>query len=108
MQNFKLAIVQHRGPDEPDPPGGRPSRAEIRYHGATDVGLTDLRPYVHLWGTNTEIARHKELSQRHPSKSPLEISKMVLAEDIPSRLREQHYEISRRRREQALEPTQTR
>ena len=41
---------------------GRPCRGEIRWYGATDVGLRDYRPDVHTWGMKDEIALHKQLS----------------------------------------------
>ena len=94
MQNFKKAVIQHRGPDEPDPPGGRPARGEIRWYGATDGGLSDYRPFVRAWGLKVEIKRHAELKIKHPNKSDTEISEMVLAEDWPSKLRKSLYRIA--------------
>lgn len=71
---------------------GRPCKAEIRYYGATDDGLTDVRPDVELWGTNTEIRRWHELrrSPANAGKSETAISEMVLNENIVSDLRLKH------------------
>ena len=60
LQNFKVGFIQERHPNEA-PSVGRPSKAEIRWYGATDDGLVDIRPDVVLWGTDKEIARWKEL-----------------------------------------------
>ena len=94
MQNFKRAVVQHRGPDAPEPEGGRPARGEIRWYGATDGGLSDYRPHVRLWGLKVEIKRHAELKLEHPNLTDTEISEMVLAEDWPSKLRKDLYRIA--------------
>eukprot|EP00978_Attheya_sp_CCMP212_P012657 scaffold31656_cov58-Attheya_sp.AAC.1 len=62
MQNFKLGFIQERFPKEgEDGKNGRPCRAEIRWHGAMDIGLTDVRPIVELWGTQEEVKRWHEL-----------------------------------------------
>ena len=82
LQNFKKAIIQNRNPDESASEEGRPCRGEIRWYGATDAGLRDVRANVRLWGLKCEIERHAELSamDEHKNKSATEISEMVLAE----------------------------
>ena len=62
LQNFKKAIIQNNNPGETVPEGGRPCRAEIRWCGATDAGLRDVRDNVRLWGLDDEIKHHAELS----------------------------------------------
>jgi hypothetical protein len=76
LQNFKKAIIQRRGPGD-KARKHRPSRAAIRWYGATDAGLEDVRPNVHLWGMKSEVKLHAELCKKHPEKSRLEISEMV-------------------------------
>lgn len=61
IQNFKKAIIQNRDPGEVAG-HDRPCRAEIRWYGAFDVGLRDVRPLVKMWGLKCEIKRHAELS----------------------------------------------
>ena len=65
---------------------GRPSRAEVRYHEATEDGLFDARPFPQLWVTTWELRQWPELRTAHPELSSTDISKRVLAEDIPSTL----------------------
>ena len=43
-----------------------------------------------MWGIDVEVTRWYELHKMHPFKTKLEISEMVLEEDIPSRLGEAH------------------
>ncbi len=73
---------------------GRPCKAEIRWYGATDDGLVDVRPEVDLWGLESEIARWHELRNKECNKnlSKTEVSELVLAEDWPSKLRKKHME----------------
>ena len=40
---------------------GRPARGEVRWYGATDAGLMDVRWNVRQWGMRCEIQRHAEL-----------------------------------------------
>jgi hypothetical protein len=50
---------------------GRPCKAEIRYYGATDDGLTDIRCDVALWGTNTagmNCVNHLQMLRRLTSR----------------------------------------
>ena len=93
LQNFKRAIIQNRNPDEPTPAGGRPCRGEIRWYGATDAGLRDVRSNVRLWGMQCEIARHAELSNmpNHAGKSATKISEIVLNEGWDVKKREELY-----------------
>jgi hypothetical protein len=72
--------------------GGRPCSAEIRWFGGTDDGLVDIRSEIDLWGTKTEIAKWHAL-RNDPGNEPLsnlDISKLVLADDIPKELRTKH------------------
>jgi len=90
LQNFKVGFIQERHPDGP-PAVGRPSKAEIRWYGATDEGLVDIRPDVAIWGTDKEIARWKELRnlEENNDLTNTDISEIVLAEDWPSKLRKE-------------------
>jgi hypothetical protein len=86
---------QMGGDNSDDEPSdiGHPCRGEIRWYGATDVGLRDYRPDVHTWGMKDEIALHKQLSstREHKDKSPTEISEMVLAKNMDLELRKDIY-----------------
>ena len=90
MQNFKLPFIQER-PDSA-PMTRRPCKAEVRWHGATDEGLVDVRPIVELWGLDSEVKRWHELrsAHEHADLTDTDISEMVLAEDWPSKLRQTH------------------
>jgi len=99
LQNFKTPFIQNRNPDSvSDAQEGRPCRAEIRWHGATDAGLSDVRGSIHLWGYKCEIERHKQLSMmdKHKDKSVVEISEMVLNERWDLKLREELYQLDDR------------
>ena len=102
LQNFKCAVIQNRVPvlpgsnvDDADVDGvsddGRPCRGEIRWYGATDNGLRDVRDNICLWGMNCEIKRHQELSgkEENKNKSPIEISEMILNERWDLNMRRQ-------------------
>lgn len=91
LQNFKKAIVQRRDPSDSEVSSDRPCRAEIRWYGATDSGLKDVRPDVRLWGLNCEIKLHAELSAEHPDKTPTEISEMVLDRRLDLQMRKELY-----------------
>lgn len=95
MQNFKKAIIQRKGPSVPEPEGGRPCRGEIRWCGATDVGLRDIRPFVRLWGLDCEIKRHAELSEmeENKDKTATEIIEIVLAERWDLKMRKELYRL---------------
>ena len=88
MTNFKLGFIQERG-DVEGPAEGRPCKAEIRWYGATDEGLVDVRPSIELWGLEVEIKRWNELRDLADNKdlSDTEISELVLAEEWPTRMR---------------------
>ncbi len=99
LQNFKPPIIQHINPDDvSDTQEGRACRAEIRWHGATCPGLSDVRGSINLWGYKCEIERHKELSEmeEHKDKSVVEISEMVLNERWDLKMREELYRIENR------------
>ena len=73
----------------------RPCKAEIRYYGGEDDGLVDVRPYVELWGNESEMSRWEELRNLPANKdlSDTEISELLFKEDIPTQLRTRHIEI---------------
>ena len=98
LQNFKKAIIQNNNPGVSLPEGGRPCRGEIRWYGATDAGLRDVRDNVWLWSLTCEIDRHAKLSEKeeNQNKSPIEISKMVLNERWDLKMRKQLYELDGR------------
>jgi len=87
MQNFKYGFTQGRsgGLDE-----SRPCKAEVRWYSEMEEGLFDARPFSKLWATKTEERRWDELRQEHPHATDTAISEMVLAENIPARLRREH------------------
>ena len=90
LQNFKLGFIQqHSGTKK-----GRPCKAHIRWYDGEDDGLIDIRPFVEMWGTTSEIKRWNEIREM-PGNEDLtreEISEIVLAEDWPTRLRKEHIE----------------
>ena len=73
LQNFKKAIIQNCKATTVEQQGGRPCRVEIRWCGATDVGLRDVRDNVNLWGLQCETDRHAELTamEQHKEKASL-------------------------------------
>lgn len=93
LTNFKLPFIQDR-PDDDESAGPRPCKAEIRYGGATDAGLVDARGEILLWGTKTEKQRWRELrtSQEYAGLSDSELSRKVLNENWPAKLKEIHIE----------------
>ena len=93
LQNFKKAIIQNRDPSTPTPSGGRPCRAKIHWHGATDARLRDFRSNIRLWGMKGEIARHAELTKmpKHVGKTATEISEMVLDKQWGLKKRQELY-----------------
>ena len=93
LQNFKKPIVQRIGGKSKNKKSskGRCCRGEVRWYGGKDDGLVDVRPNIRLWGMQSEINRHAELTELHPGKSALEISEMVLAEDWPLKIRKELY-----------------
>eukprot|EP00978_Attheya_sp_CCMP212_P030655 scaffold113536_cov54-Attheya_sp.AAC.1 len=58
--------------------------------GAMDIGLTDVRPIVELWGTQEEVKTWHELRNFETNRdlSDLDISNIVLAEDYPAKMRD--------------------
>ena len=93
MQNFKKAIIQNKDPHEAAPTGGRPCRAEIRWYGATDTGLRDVRDNIRLWGLQCEIERFDELvaMEEHKNKSAIEIADLILDERWDLKQRKEMY-----------------
>ena len=89
LQNFKLAFIQERRGTTNNP---RPCKAEIRWYGATDDGLVDVRPMVDFWGMDSEVDRWHELRSKacYVNLSDTEISDMVLEEDWPSKMKAAH------------------
>ena len=99
LQNFKKPIIQNRNPgSETGNHQGRPSRAEIRWYGATDEGLIDYRGSVGLWGLKCEKDRFAELQQMeaHKDKSEIDIGEMVLQERWDLKKREELYALDGR------------
>ena len=58
LLNFKLPFIQERFDDAPKT--DRPCKAEIRFYGATDYGLVDVRSMGQLWGVESEKKRWQE------------------------------------------------
>ena len=89
LQNFKLAFIQERKSPANNP---RPCKAEIRWYGATDDGLVDVRPMIDLWGLDSEVERWHELraDEVNAHLSDTEISDMVLEEDWPTKMKAEH------------------
>jgi hypothetical protein len=83
LQNFKQPIIQNRNlGNKSDAQQRGPCRAEIRWYGATDTGLSDVRGSINQWGLTCEKERHAKLSamEAHKDKSAVKISEMVLQE----------------------------
>ena len=61
----------------------------MRWHGATDEGLVNVRPTVELWGLDSEVNRWHELraDEQYVNLTDTDTLEMVLAEDWPSNLR---------------------
>jgi hypothetical protein len=66
--------------------------AKLKFAGMeqTEDGLFDARSQPKLWAMQTELRRWKELRAKHKNLSDTEISELVLCENIPARLREEH------------------
>ena len=90
LQNFKLPFIQERSDDAPNT--NRPCKAEIRWYGATDDGLIDVRPLVELWGLDSEVERWNgfRANKTNERLSDTEISELVLNEDWSSKMKAQH------------------
>ena len=96
MQNFSKPIIQNHNyasDGQYDNGLGRPCRGEIRIYGATDAGLRDMRPVVHLWGSKCEIDLHRQLSVEHQNKAPVDISEMVYNQRLEVKLRRELYQL---------------
>ena len=89
--NFKLPFIQGRSKFADDS-ADRPCRAKIFWGGASDDELVEIRPFVVLEGTDTEVKRWYELRglDRNEHLTATEISELVLDEDWPAKLREKH------------------
>ena len=90
LQNFKLPFIQERS--DTVSAGRRPCKAKIRWYGATDDGLVDVRPMVELWGLDVEIERFAELRALDSNKhlSDTDISELILEEDWPAQMKAKH------------------
>ena len=89
LQNFKLPFTQERG----DTNGSaRPCKAKIRWYGAIDAGLINVRPKVEMWGLDVEIERWADLRalDSNVHLSDTDISELVLEEDWPSKMKAKH------------------
>ena len=91
MMNFRLPFIQGRDGSMKHS-DGRPCKAEIRWFGGIDDGLVDIREEVDLWGMDAEVALWHELWEKHPDKSKLAISKMVLDANLPEKYGREHRE----------------
>ena len=91
LTNFKLGFIQDRD-DDNAPRKGRPCLAEVRWYGATDDGLIDIRENIELWSTDTEIEQWHILCMMEENKhlSDLDISKKILESDTLDKERVQH------------------
>ena len=89
LQNFKLPFIQERC-DTAN--AARPCKAKIRWYGATDDGLVDVRPNVEMWGLDSEVERWAELraNDSFAHLTNTEISELVLEEDWPSKMKAKH------------------
>ena len=89
LQIFKLPFIQER---QNTINAARPCKAKIRWYGATDDGLVDVRPMVDMWGLDVEVERWAELRAMESNKhlSDTDISELVLAEDWPSKMKAKH------------------
>lgn len=106
LQNFKKAIIQRNNPDDVLGGEGRPCRAEIRWYGATDAGLRDIRSNVRHWGLECEIELHqaltmaehekKQLNPQYKMKTPTEISEIVLGKRLDVQKRKELYALDNR------------
>jgi hypothetical protein len=92
LQNFHPALI-HGQSMEGTEDNPRPCRAHIRWYGATDEGLADVRGVVNLWGSKREREHFADLVVQHPDIDTVEIGEMVLAHDWPTIMRQQHIEI---------------
>lgn len=101
LQNFKKAIIQRRDPCDTTPNAKRPCRAEVRWYGAIDTGLRDVRPDVHLWGLRCEIELHAEMTKQEQQKkekdkkytplTPTQISDIILDMELDVKYRKELY-----------------
>ncbi|KAL7552028.1 hypothetical protein ACHAWF_017126 [Thalassiosira exigua] len=91
LQNFKLPFIQGRDDDAPQT--DRPCLAEIRWYGATDDGLVDVRAEPELWALESELDRWHELRGKTENArlSDVKISELVLDEDWPAKLRKKSH-----------------
>ena len=96
-QNFKKPIIQRRDPRDAIPEDERASRGEVRWGGATDSGLRDVRGDVRLWGLDIEVKRHAEIWAMHENKhlSAVEISEKVFDEEWPLKRRQELYRATK-------------
>ena len=92
LQNFRLPFIQERADNAPTT--GRPCKAKVRWYGATDDGLVDVRPEGELWGLESDIARWHELrgSDKNKNLSDTEVSKLVFEKDWSTKLQRKHFD----------------
>ena len=90
LQNFKLPFIQEEGDHTPST--ARLCKAGIRWYGATNNGLVDVRPMVDMGGLDSEVERWTQLradtNNAHLYKT--NISQLVLDEDWPSKMKANH------------------
>jgi hypothetical protein len=66
LQNFHPALI-HGQSMEGTEDNPRPCRAGIRWCGATDEGLLDVRGMINLWGSKREREHFAQLATCHPN-----------------------------------------
>lgn len=92
LTNFKLPFIQDRSIANDESGEGRPCKAEIRWYGGMDDGLVDVRPFVDMWGIESEIELWHKLRNlpENEQLSDTDISELVLTKDLPTTLRKKH------------------
>ena len=77
FQNFRVGFVI--GNQSGSRGSGRPCKGAVRWGGASDAGLIDVRAMPHPRATSTELRRHAELSAANPRLTALDVSELVLS-----------------------------
>jgi hypothetical protein len=77
FQNFRVGFVI--GNQSGSKGSGRPCKGAVRWGGATDSGLIDVRGMPSVWATNSELRRHAELTSANPLLLATEVSELILS-----------------------------
>ena len=95
LKNSKKAIIQHWDPSNSTLVGVRPNRLEVPWYGGTNDGLVGVRGNMFRWAQQWEKVWHSTILVKadHTDKTPLEISKMVLAEQWDEKQRNKLYQL---------------